>query len=138
MNKIEKPAEMQAIHCPNIRKDAHYIPKINQQDSLSRKARVLSSVVHEYTHCLQRAKDNSYPELKYITDGNLLSAGCLNNFAGITFSRIEQLKANLYNIQAFKENSSSGEEALYKTFGCNNQVEFKRFIKKYMPCRNSP
>lgn len=123
--------------------------------------RTISSLAHEYTHCIQRYKDDTYMGLAPVTNNNLMHARLLNNVSSIVFGALEQQKfmemADKFAI--YTDLGMDEEQALVKAYNCNDAKEFKQFMKKifnenadhiieqtktnpdaikYMPLRNNP
>ena len=113
-----------------LNKISMYVPGLDPTESHSRKISVLASSAHEFTHCLQRTRDNSYMGLKEVTNGNLYGARCLNSFSAMVFGSLEQLKAELALMPEKAAHCTTQEEALYSAFDCQSQEEFKKLVKR--------
>ena len=115
----------------NLKKLTIYVPEIKQTDSQEKQVRSISSVAHEFTHCLQRSKDTSYLGLKDVANGNLLSARCLNNVSSMVFGDIEQLRVSINLLDSDgTETEESLQQNLYKAFDCKSQEDFKKLVKR--------
>ena len=94
--------------------------------------RIIGSLAHEYCHCIQRYKDNSYMGLADVTNKNLTQARMLNNISAIIFGELEKRKfiqcANKFML--YKTMGMDETDALCKAYGCENEKEFRQSIKK--------
>ena len=94
--------------------------------------RTISSLAHEYTHCIQRYKDDSYMGLAPATNNNLMQARLLNNVSSIVFGALEQQKfmEMADKFATYTELGMDEEQALVKAYNCNDAKEFKQQMKK--------
>ncbi len=123
--------------------------------------KTIGSLAHEFTHCIQRYKDDTYLGLAPVTNNNLLEARLLNNLSAIVFGGLEQQKfiemADKFAV--YTDLGMDEEEALCSAYNCQNPKEFKQQMKrifnaiydnmyeqsknhpeviKYNPLRNNP
>lgn len=94
--------------------------------------KTIGSLVHEYTHTIQRMKDNSYLGLADITGRDLEKTRALNAFCTDVFARIESLKGDGDFVSSMIQCQKAGlpdENAMSLALGYRNVDDAKMFFQ---------
>lgn len=92
----------------------------------------IGSLVHEYTHAIQRMKDDDYMGLALLTDRDLFKTRALNSFSSTVFSAIESIKRDGAFVNSLLKGLDVGlsdKDAMCYALGCRNLKEAKRLFR---------
>lgn len=94
--------------------------------------KIIGSLIHEYTHAIQRIKDDDYLGLADKTGRDLIKTRALNAFCTQVFAGIENLKGNANFVNSIircQDARLSDEDAICSVLGCRKIDDAKMLFQ---------